>query len=304
MFTDQQSNNRSIHPTYQGEINGQKCLRRKKRTNHDAWGNVLTATGNLADVNPLRYRGYYFDTETGFYYLQSRYYDPIVKRFLNADAYGSTGQGFLGYNMFAYCNNKPVISVDPTGETFVNAVEDQIPDVGGVCISLGLLGWISSLFLGNDVVVTDRVSSPAASSPSVSSQSNIVVEGASSAGPHSLSSVQIQANSVQAVSPKKPINLPSTKKVKIDMAHILSGHSAGGNRGPNKDRFPPWMTAKMIEQAIRMAYNNAEKGGPLQLSWQDGEEIIRQFYKGPWTEGTIEFWFNYSKKTIETAWPK
>ena len=61
--------------------------------------------GNLsvAELNPLRYRGYYCDSETGFYYLQSRYYDPIVRRFLNADSYGSTGQGILGYNMFAYC---------------------------------------------------------------------------------------------------------------------------------------------------------------------------------------------------------
>lgn len=82
---------------------------------YDAWGNILTATGSLANVNPLRYRGYYFDIETGFYYLQSRYYDPIVKRFLNADSYGSTGQGFLGYNMFAYCENNPEICTDPSG---------------------------------------------------------------------------------------------------------------------------------------------------------------------------------------------
>lgn len=82
---------------------------------YDAWGNILDSSGDLADVNPLRYRGYYFDTETGFYYLQSRYYDPIVKRFLNADSYASTGQGFLGYNMFAYCGNNPAIFIDKTG---------------------------------------------------------------------------------------------------------------------------------------------------------------------------------------------
>ncbi len=49
---------------------------------YDAWGNVLSVTGSLAttigQINPFRYRGYYYDTETGFYYLQSRYYDPIV----------------------------------------------------------------------------------------------------------------------------------------------------------------------------------------------------------------------------------
>lgn len=85
---------------------------------YDAWGNILSATGSLANVNPLRYRGYYYDTETGFYYLQSRYYDPIVKRFINADTYASTGQGFLGYNMFAYCGNCPVNNADPKGESF------------------------------------------------------------------------------------------------------------------------------------------------------------------------------------------
>lgn len=58
---------------------------------------------------------YWHATETGFYYLQSRYYDPVVKRFLNADAFASTGQGYLGYNMFAYCENNPVIAHDPTG---------------------------------------------------------------------------------------------------------------------------------------------------------------------------------------------
>ena len=58
---------------------------------------------------------YYYDTETGFYYLQSRYYDPIVKRFLNTDSYTSTGQRFLGFNMFAYCNNNPAANSDPSG---------------------------------------------------------------------------------------------------------------------------------------------------------------------------------------------
>ena len=89
---------------------------------YDAWGNVLTATGSLADVNPLRYRGYYFDAETGFYYLQSRYYDPVVKRFLNADSYASTGQGFIGHNMFAYCNNCPFAGSDPSGTAIHNNI--------------------------------------------------------------------------------------------------------------------------------------------------------------------------------------
>ena len=82
---------------------------------YDAWGKVLSATGSMADKNPLRYRGYYYDNETGFYYLQSRYYDSVNHRFINADSYASTGQGFVGTNMFSYCNNNPVIYADPTG---------------------------------------------------------------------------------------------------------------------------------------------------------------------------------------------
>ena len=50
-----------------------------------AWGNVISKTGILADANPFRYRGYYYDAETGFYYLQTRYYDPTIGRFINAD---------------------------------------------------------------------------------------------------------------------------------------------------------------------------------------------------------------------------
>ena len=82
---------------------------------YDAWGNILSQSGEMASINPLRYRGYYYDSETGFYYLQSRYYDSVNRRFINADSYASTGQGFVGVNMFAYCNNNPAVYADPHG---------------------------------------------------------------------------------------------------------------------------------------------------------------------------------------------
>ena len=84
---------------------------------YDPWGKIISSSGTLADVNPLRYRGYYYDSETGFYYLQSRYYDPELGRFINADSYASTdATGLLSANMFAYCENDPVNKSDPTGE--------------------------------------------------------------------------------------------------------------------------------------------------------------------------------------------
>ncbi len=82
---------------------------------YNAWGKLQSSSGTLANVNPLRYRSYYYAAETGFYYLQSRYYDPSIGRFINADSFASTGQGFLGYNMFAYCNNNPGKYQDPHG---------------------------------------------------------------------------------------------------------------------------------------------------------------------------------------------
>ena len=91
---------------------------------YDPFGNILSATGEMADENPFRYRGYHYDTNTGFYYLQSRYYDPLICRFINADAYASTGQGVLGYNMFAYCGNNPVMRIDLTGHSWREFWED------------------------------------------------------------------------------------------------------------------------------------------------------------------------------------
>lgn len=90
---------------------------------YDAWGNIYStiwtnSTGNniYAQYNPFRYRGYYYDSELEMYYLQSRYYDPAIGRFINADKYLAGIDGdFRGYNLFAYCLNNPVNMSDPTG---------------------------------------------------------------------------------------------------------------------------------------------------------------------------------------------
>ena len=89
---------------------------------YDAWGNIISTTysngggTSAARFNPFTYRGYYRDSETGMYYLNSRYYNPKMGRFISADAYVSTGQGLLGYNMYAYCGNNPVNRIDSEGE--------------------------------------------------------------------------------------------------------------------------------------------------------------------------------------------
>ena len=120
---------------------------------YDAWGNVLSITGSMADtlgqMNPLRYRGYVYDSETELYYLQSRYYDPKVGRFINADAFASTGQGLLGNNMFAYCGNNPVMGYDPQGLYDRETLKQQVKNIaigfntggGGGGFAIGA-GWL------------------------------------------------------------------------------------------------------------------------------------------------------------------
>lgn len=86
---------------------------------YDEWGNeILNDTSEIAEINPLRYRGYYQDAETGYYYLQSRYYNAEICRFINSDIAQIAQMGkndINGLNLFAYCNNNPVNGVDYSG---------------------------------------------------------------------------------------------------------------------------------------------------------------------------------------------
>ena len=73
----------------------------------------------LAELNPFRYRGYYYDTETGLYYLKTRYYDPEVGRFITIDDTSYLDPETInGLNLYAYCGNNPVMNVDPDGTFF------------------------------------------------------------------------------------------------------------------------------------------------------------------------------------------
>ena len=87
---------------------------------YDAWGKVTSSGNVVGQYNPIRYRGYYYDTDTGFYYLQSRYYDPAIKRFISADdasLLGANGD-FTSLNLYAYCGNNPVARSDDGGEAW------------------------------------------------------------------------------------------------------------------------------------------------------------------------------------------
>ena len=104
---------------------------------YDPWGKILSTTDtsgtNIGTLNSFRHKGYYYDSETGFYYLNSRYYDPEIGRWINADSLLSQGS-VLGNNMFAYCLNNPVNMADTTGELPFFLVTAAIGAVSGAII--------------------------------------------------------------------------------------------------------------------------------------------------------------------------
>ena len=112
---------------------------------YDAWGNgkVCNASGTentsssfIGNINPFRYRGYYYDVETGLYYLQTRYYEPRAGRFLNADSVDYIAPDLIGgLNLYAYCNNNPVMYSDPEG---VWAMPNWLKWVIGGAVIVGL----------------------------------------------------------------------------------------------------------------------------------------------------------------------
>ncbi len=123
---------------------------------YDAWGKLISKTDNtvygIGELNPFRYRGYIYDDETGLYYLQSRYYDPITGRLLNADIYIDTNTGTpLSTNTFAYCDNNAINKNDSNGKFAAAAGA-----LTGVALanSWNPVGWVIGIFVAAVVVVT------------------------------------------------------------------------------------------------------------------------------------------------------
>ena len=141
------------------------CGRLVARYAYDAWGNhtVYDANGNaetaynfIGNINPFRYRGYYFDVETGLYYLNTRYYDPSICRFINADDISYIEPETInGLNLYAYCLNNPIMYTDETG-TMPNWLKWLIGGIafaGAVVLTVLSGGSLAPVFIGMGVSI-------------------------------------------------------------------------------------------------------------------------------------------------------
>ena len=155
---------------------------------YDAWGKLISVTGKdgngdwvdksadasfIGNINPYRYRGYRYDVETGLYYLNSRYYNPEIGRFINADdpevlqLAAQSGQ-ILGANLFAYCGNNPVMGYDPSGYFYISAgtIKSIVRAIFAGCRSIGwgaigraiaplfvvAISWINALPVAGQII--------------------------------------------------------------------------------------------------------------------------------------------------------
>ena len=167
----------------------------------DASGNTITDTTHPANLNPLRYRGYYYDSETGFYYLNSRYYDPEVGRFINADSL-IDNRGIITQNLFQYCGNNPVNNADPSGNLF------------GTIVGIGLL------VIGIVATLSGCSSKPAAttSTPSTPSKPSTPSSSTSSTTPPHIPSPQEKSYAATVYAEAGGQN----KRSKQAVAHVMN----------------------------------------------------------------------------------
>lgn len=111
---------------------------------YDAWGNPISKTGSLAatigTLNPFRYRGYVYDEETELYYLRSRYYNPVWKRFVNSNQHLGMVRGINTHNTYSYCFNSPCTMSDQSGQFALTAglaaAQSVVPEIGAFLIIL------------------------------------------------------------------------------------------------------------------------------------------------------------------------
>lgn len=221
---------------------------------YDAWGKLISSSGSLATINPLRYRGYYYDTETELYYLSNRYYDPKVSRFINADSTDAvlSANGLYDQNLFAYCDNNPVMRADNEGG-FWHIVAGAA--VGAV---IGVLAQATTNLLSGEDITTDLWKS--AITGAVGGFAASTTMGYLGVVAWNAGAAMVVETIDEAFVQKEPIN-PGTILTEGVIAGAFGVMGGRGNGSRSLFRFGKRTTTNVVKRAVNVSSHKGIKVG-------------------------------------------
>ena len=263
---------------------------------YDAFGRVLTDTA--PGFTPFGYAGGLLDLDTGLVRFGARDYDPETGRWTTQDPIGLGGGDT---NLYAYVANDPVNGIDPSGLAIAGNPAMDSALGGGFLAALGFDTFaqgmanyqLGMLELSNEATFNQGLRDI---SQGICQMMHGGIGLGTSTGPMAVASAGMVGAAIRAL-PKvasKAINLPSWKRIAIDMPHVLPRHMSGGKMTQGRTVFPPHMGPRSIESAIREAYRSGSRVGG------QGDRVLVQ---GNSHGLSIEMWVNTVTNMIETAYP-
>ena len=243
----------------------------------DGLGNVITDTNHIAYINPFRYRSYYYDDETGLYYLNSRYYNPTWGRFINADGIIGANIDIISQNLYAYCSNNNVTFIDYSGSSAAIAIGGTA-FLTEIAIAIGKTLLSAAAILGGAALTEDIVTNSTYKNSSNSKKSK---KSSDTAKEHNVYVLKDDDNEVQYVGRTK--NLKATK-----YRH---------ENNPNRKKltlYPVYVDltyneARILEQKLIEEYKTLKKDIPMnnQINGMSKKHYLYRFVPmpiGTWDE--------------------
>ena len=261
---------------------------------YDSWGKLLSTTGSAAStigtLNPIRYRGYFYDTDLGFYLLETRYYDPETGRFINADGVVDN-KGVETTNLYSYCANDPINNKDEDGKGVVGALISGAINAGLSALTAKSQGQSRKTVAKKAAVgfaigfVTGFVTG-GLSSISRAYKLGKLVRGLTVAGRAAASGIGagLQHNLNRRID-KKAQRATTNKKAKVSK-NIGASNSTGviSNQTTSSRYYGKMKSIKTSEETIRWNMEDTKSallGAGLGLAFSGYGEAIRHFAGAP-----------------------